>query len=215
MIRIKKSGCCPKSLLSKKKYDGEDVKKQILDDQNDKCYICERILTTDFEIEHLRSKNNYLDLKYDWNNLLVSCKYCNDKKSDLFDNIPNPVTNNIEDEIEQRIDFKYRKAVFKSNKNAPELCECIELLNRIYNGTGRLRKIKEERFFNELSDNLSHFCGLVKDYLESPTIENKKEIEEELSIYSESLGFKYWIIKDNPNLYSVFKSFLNWNRKIS
>lgn len=212
MIRIKKTVCCPKSLLSKKKYDGEDVKKQILDDQNNKCYMCERILTTDFEIEHLRSKNNYPDLICDWNNLLISCKYCNDKKSDLFDEIPNPITNNIEEEIEQQLDFTNRKALFTSNKNSPEICKCIALLKRIYNGSGRLRKIKEERFFNEISDTLSHFCELVKDYIESPTIENKKKIEEELSISSESLGFKYWIIKDNPNLYSEFKTFLNWNR---
>lgn len=111
MIRIKKTVCCPKSLLSKKKYDGEDVKKQILDDQNNKCYMCERILTTDFEIEHLRSKNNYPDLICDWNNLLISCKYCNDKKSDLFDEIPNPITNNIEEEIEQQLDFTNRKVL--------------------------------------------------------------------------------------------------------
>jgi len=213
MIRIKKSLDVPHSLLSKSRYDCEDVKKKILEDQSNKCYLCERLLSTDFEIEHLKSKNNYRDLIYDWNNLLIACSYCNGKKLDQFDEIINPITNNIEDDIEQRLDFINKKAVFTSCKNTQEYGKCIELLNRIYNGTGSSRKIKEERFFIQISDDINHFYELVMDYQKSPTTENKEKIKEELLINSEALGFKYWIIKDNPRLYSEFGSLLIWNRK--
>ena len=59
MIRIKKSLCAPASLSTSKQYDGEDVKEQLMKDQHEKCYICERKLVTDFEIEHFKSASNY------------------------------------------------------------------------------------------------------------------------------------------------------------
>lgn len=52
MIRERKIGIIPSSLLTTSQYDGEDVKVQLLEDQHKKCYICERKLGTDFEIEH-------------------------------------------------------------------------------------------------------------------------------------------------------------------
>lgn len=52
MIRVKKSHNAPSSLNTTSRYDGEDVKQQLLADQNDKCYLCERKRDTDFEIEH-------------------------------------------------------------------------------------------------------------------------------------------------------------------
>ena len=51
MIRERKSENVPSSLLTTSQYDGEDVKAQLLEDQHEKCYICERKLGTDFEIE--------------------------------------------------------------------------------------------------------------------------------------------------------------------
>ena len=76
MIKVKKSDEAPKSLSTTKAYDGEDVKEQLFKDQNEKCYLCERILTTDFEIEHLHSQHNFPDEVQDWNNLFLSCNYC-------------------------------------------------------------------------------------------------------------------------------------------
>ena len=105
MIRVYKSPNAPSSLTTTKRYDGEDVKKQLLADQHDKCYLCERNRDTDFEIEHHKSENHYHDLVQDWNNLYMGCGYCNKQKSDSFDNTLAPKDFNIEDEIEQSIDF--------------------------------------------------------------------------------------------------------------
>ena len=75
MIRVFKSGNIPPSLFTKKAYDEEDVKQQLLDDQHEKCYICERKRDTDFEIEHFKSQKYNDALKYDWYNLLYAYNY--------------------------------------------------------------------------------------------------------------------------------------------
>ena len=56
MIKIRKNQRVPQSLTTTKKYDGEDVKRQLLSDQDSKCYLCERLLGTDFEIEHFAGR---------------------------------------------------------------------------------------------------------------------------------------------------------------
>ena len=103
MIRVKKNHDVPSSLTTTSRYDGEDVRKQLLVDQNDKCYLCERKRDTDFEIEHHKSTHNFPDLVQDWNNLYMGCGYCNRKKSDSFDNTLVPKDCNIEDEIEEGV----------------------------------------------------------------------------------------------------------------
>ena len=52
MIQLQKTTTAPASLATKNKYDGEDVKALLAKDHYDKCYICERQLTTDFQVEH-------------------------------------------------------------------------------------------------------------------------------------------------------------------
>ena len=58
MIREKKSEEVSLSLSATARYDGEDVKRQLLEDQHEKCYICERKLGTDFQIDHFKSQEN-------------------------------------------------------------------------------------------------------------------------------------------------------------
>ena len=41
MIKEKRSTNVPASLLTTKQYNGEDVYAQLLEDQHEKCYICE------------------------------------------------------------------------------------------------------------------------------------------------------------------------------
>ena len=150
MIRIKKSLCAPASLSTSKQYDGEDVKEQLMKDQHEKCYICERKLVTDFEIEHFKSASNYPHLIQTWENLFLACGYCNRRKSDSFDNNVNPLTTNVEEEISQRINFLQNKAEFTSSVIDVPHTDTIKLLNILYNGKDRIkpRNLKEEKFFN-------------------------------------------------------------------
>lgn len=212
MIRVYKHPDAPSSLTTTKNYDGEDVKKQLLADQHDKCYLCERNRDTDFEIEHHKSEHNYPDLVQDWDNLYMGCGYCNRKKSDSFDNTLVPNGCNIEDDIEQSIDFANKKAVFSSKVDDEQHNETIELLYRIYNGTKRVRTFKEERFFEQVLGIVNRFADLIKNYQENPSRDNKKAVSDELTIDKEMLGFKYWMVKKDNVLSQVFANDIIWNK---
>lgn len=112
MIRVAKNSAAPLSLSTTSAYDGEDVKIALRNDHFEKCYICERHLVTDFQIEHLKSQKNHPALTQDWNNLFHSCGYCNGKKLNNYDHIIDPATNNVEQQIKQEIDSrKYRNKI--------------------------------------------------------------------------------------------------------
>ena len=212
MIRVFKSPNVPSSLTTTSRYDGEDVKKQLLSDQHDKCYLCERNRDTDFEIEHHKSEHNYPKLIQDWENLYMGCGYCNRKKSDSFDNTLLPKDVNIEDEIEQCMDLSNNKAVFALKVDDEQHKETEKLLNRIYNGTRIGRNFKEKRFFQQALGVYNRFTDLIKAYQKNPNPENEKAIRNELSIDKELLGFKYWIIKKDEVLSQVFANDIIWNK---
>ena len=81
-------------------YGADDVRKQLLIDQHEKCAYCEcTLLDKDGgEVEHFRPKTAYRQdrvkgntkkpayykLAYNWNNLLLSCHACNSIKSTFF-----------------------------------------------------------------------------------------------------------------------------------
>jgi len=212
MIRVFKSGKIPSSLLSKKSYDGEDVKQQLLDDQHEKCYICERKRDTDFEIEHIKSQTNNEDLKYDWSNLLYACNYCNNKKLHYYDNILNPISENIEDEIKQELSFDGKGAVFTALKTSDKHSATVKMLDLVFGNSSKIKKIKEKRFFEQLLSSINDFNGKIKSYLEHPQVDLAKAIKAELDIKSEFLGFKYWIIRSNEVLSKTFAQDIIWNK---
>lgn len=211
MIRERKSENVPSSLLTTSQYDGEDVKAQLLEDLHEKCYICERKLGTDFEIEHFKSKNNYPELRQEWTNLFLACGYCNKKKSSSFDDYLYPLDTNIEDEIEQRIDFSRNKASFVTTINDVTHQNTVRMLHVFYNGKKKMRVIKEERFFDEAKQKMNRFLEKVNTFLMEPTPANRALVAAELSIEQEMLGFKYWVIRDN-HLEAEFKDEIVWNK---
>lgn len=213
MIRVKKSEHSPESLTTTQAYDGEDVKKQILLDQHEKCYLCERILSTDFHIEHLRSQQYNEEERQNWQNLFLACSYCNGKKLANYDDIVDPSQTDVESLIKQEINFSSKKAVFTPLIDSTEINRTIQLLDKIHNGQSFCRKVKEERFFEEILSSVNDFMQLIKSYLDSPTPEAEAAVRSSLSSTKPVLGFKSWIIKGNPTLASVFTQDIVWNKK--
>lgn len=213
MIRIRKSNIIPKSLQREgcAQYNQEDVKKQLLEDQYEKCYLCERKLVTDYQIEHYKSQENYPHLKVEWTNLLLACNYCNNKKSSKYDSLLDPLENHIEEFIEHTNDFPHKKVVFLSNRNDKETIKTIKLLSLIFNGSGISRKILEERFYEYYLSRLNSFKKLVNAFLKNPTSEYRNAIIERIQINREFLGFKYRIIKNHPLLSKEFGEYIKWN----
>ena len=212
MIRVAKSERVPQTLLNTSSYDGNDVQKQLLQDQHKKCYICECEVEPNFHIEHLNSRTAN---RQDWNNLFLSCGYCNERKLRLFDNILNPAINNIEEIIEQRLDREKKIAIFKSQSIQIGVAETIQLLERLYNtrsSNPKLRGEHEKLFWNKVETNINDFLRKVYDYVVNNSDDKKKSVQEELSIDKPFLGFKYWIIKDIPELFAVFGNDIKWNK---
>ena len=211
MIKVEKSATIPESLLTTQAYDGQDVQRQLLCDQHRKCYICECAVEANYHIEHLNSQAN----RQDWNNLFLSCGYCNDKKLALYDNILNPATNNIEDIIEQRLDTYSKEAEFRSENNSTEVKQTIKLLENIFNGKEHdpnFRSPHEEVFYDRVEMSINDFMRKVIDYRMNSSQTNEDIVREELAIGKELLGFKYWIIRDEPALNAVFGGDIIWNK---
>ncbi len=214
MIRVHKHPEAPDSLAKRTSWNGKDVEAQLQTDHRGKCYLCERVQITDFQVEHLISRDNSPALTYEWTNLFWSCGYCNGKKSSSFDNLLNPAQENIEDLIRQSIDFPNATAVFASTgQSSAQIDSTIALLGRMYNGTNRLRTLREQRFYDYAMSKITSFQKMVTDWLSDPCQENKEVIIEELDIKSEFLGFKYWIIKSNETLYQTFGDYITWNKQ--
>lgn len=210
MIRVRKSQEEPKEL--KTAYNADSVCKQILEDQNDKCYLCERIVTTNYQIEHLQSQSNRSDLRKDWNNLFIACQYCNGRKSNKGDDIVHPSTVNAEELMKQHNDFPAKKVRFMPQSNDHAVVQTASLLSRLYNGKSLIRNHKEERFYEEYLRKLNVFQHAVNQYLTTHNEDYKKAIIELLHINSELLGFKYHIIKENAALYKEFGCYTIWNK---
>ena len=215
MIRVAKSAVAPQSLLvaGNSKYNHQDFQEQLIEDHKSKCYLCERTLVTDYEIEHLRplSKNNQKQ-KMSWSNLFLSCGYCNKKKLHHFDNILNPSLHNIE-EIIQCILTSTKSVTFKSTTtDNPQVNETIALLTRIFNGTGKIRVIREENFYEYFLSRINNFHSLLDNYLSNKTADNKNIVIEQLEIKQEFLAFKYHILKQRDDLFTEFAPYMVWNK---
>ena len=211
MIKVEKSATIPESLLTTQAYDGQDVQRQLLCDQHRKCYICECAVEANYHIEHLNSQAN----RQDWNNLFLSCGYCNDKKLALYDNILDPATNNIEDIIEQRLDTYSKEAEFRSENNSTEVKQTIKLLENIFNGKEHdpnFRSPHEEVFYDRVEMSINDFMRKVVNYRMNSSQINEDIVREELAIGKELLGFRYWIIRDEPELNAVFGGDIIWNK---
>ena len=145
----------------------------------------------------------------------MSCGYCNDKKLALYDNILNPATNNIEDIIEQRLDTYSKEAEFRSENNSTEVKQTIKLLENIFNGKEHdpnFRSPHEEVFYDKVEMKINDFMRKVVNYRMNSSQSNENIVREELAIDKELLGFKYWIIRDEPALSAVFGGDILWNK---
>ena len=217
MIRIAKSIDVPSSLLvaGNSRHNHPDVIKQLIEDHNGKCYVCERICITDFEIEHLQSTTNFNELRTSWKNLFFSCNYCNGKKLHYFDNILNPSLHNIEDIISCIHIAATKRVDFDSNKlDNPQVVETIRFLKRIFNGTGKMRVIREERFYEYFISRIVNFQTVIDKYISTKAIQDKNIVIEELGIEQEFLAFKYHILKQRQDLFEEFVPFMVWNKSL-
>ncbi len=179
MVKVERSFPAPKSLELEKikvngSYTGKDVVEQLIKDFNNKCYICNLGKLTDIQIEHLKPhKNGSLkDLKFDWENLFLSCPHCNSIKN-------NPkydckVLDCCKEDPEKAINFIFEdskiEAISKDLNNKIAITTAL-LITEVFNlkNTGirengtdiRVKKLNDEmntlfRFLIKYNENLKH-----------------------------------------------------------
>lgn len=213
MIRVKKRDEAPEELEGKG-YTDDSVKRAILEDQDDKCYLCERKVTTDYEVEHLASQSNNADMINQWGNLYIACGYCNRKKQNLFDDIKHPDKYNVEDEIVHGFDPMSDHVEFKTSSTDPGIVKTVKLLDRLFNGNNApMRNLKENRFYEEFKMNYNFFQNVVHDYLAGHTEEMRPVITELIGRKNNYLAFKYAVIMQNEILRHDFGELVVWNKQ--
>lgn len=214
MIQIYKSSTSPKSLETGHQYDGQDVQRQLFADQRGKCYICEKKVVTDYHIDHLLSQAQHSDKTTDWSNLLLTYSYCNQKKSNAYDQIVNPLSFPVEALIKQGVDYQRNVAIFENpdDKEIEGIDETIQLLSSVFNGKAPARQVREEKFYEYFLSRITLFQKACNQFLENDSEQHKCIVCELLKADQEFLGFKYWIIQSNQTLQKTFLPFCQWNR---
>jgi len=86
MIKLNKQQC-PNSTALRSNYKHPAIKLAVKNDSFEKCIYCEsKIIHVYFgDVEHIKPKSKFPELKFDWDNLGYVCAQCNNKKSDEWD----------------------------------------------------------------------------------------------------------------------------------
>lgn len=215
MIRLRKTYPAPKSLKAKTSYNGEDVIGQLMEDHHHKCYLCEKTVTTDFQVEHHCSVDGCAAKAYAWSNLLLACSYCNGKKGNRFDHILHPCNNNIEDLISIIPDFSRKKVQITSSCDLSGISDTILLLDRIHNGTVcGMRTIREDEFYRLFRKEIHDFIKALREYKEKEDSQALSALKEYLCMDRQFLGAKFSILKkDAPDILNKLTKTVKWNRK--
>lgn len=212
MIRVRKTE--EPQELAREGYSCDVVKRVLIADTDEKCYICERYRDTDFEVEHLESRKNHPELANVWNNLYAACGYCNKKKSNYHDDMLHPDQCDVEDIIDHRVNLRKEMAEFSCNDRSEAVMSTVRLLSKVFNGARRNRmprRITEQRFWDQFKKEYVDFLTVVDDYL-SGNAEAEDDVRELLDIREEFLAFKYSYIKHNPVLLQKFHDDIVWNK---
>lgn len=171
---------------------------------NNKCYICENKKITSYNIEHLRPhKDQNIDLKFDWNNLFLTCGHCNNIKSSRYENILDCTEVDVDELIAFRKDgnFAWDEHIeIKPIVNSLEVDETVDLLKKVYNGTTAMKKMEAINIKKELRNEIIKFMNAINEYWDAEG-EDKEDakylIIRELKPSSPFAAFKRWIIRDN------------------
>lgn len=178
---------------------------------NKKCYICESKKVTTYNIEHFRPhKDIDRDLKFDFDNLFLSCGHCNNIKLGKYENI----LDCRKIDVDELIAFR-KKGNFAWNEkieivplqHSTQIDETVELLKRVYEGTTDMKKIESVNIRKELRIEIIKFIEAINEYEEADgeDKEDAKElIKKHLKYNSPFAAFKRWIVRDNSDNLSEF-----------
>jgi hypothetical protein len=198
-------------------YKCGDVIYRLEIDFFNKCYICEAKRPSNINVEHFKAHKGDKKLKFDWNNLNLSCGHCNNTKLAIHDNILDCTNENIKiiDLIEFKINpFPKEKAEIKALIDNQSVINTVKLLDEVYNGTTTLKQLESSNLRTQIINEMRVFSNLLFEYYEDGLTQEEKQaiknsIKQKLSVESAFTAFKVCVIKNNVTLLKEFGDLLN------
>lgn len=167
MVKVERTYPPPPSLAAKKNYKDVDTVKELRIMFNDKCYLC-NIEPTDYNVEHLRPHKNSSDLhlKFDWDNLFLSCPHCNSVKNKLiFDDC---IIDCCKEDPEEFLDFFCKDSIVKiisRTNNNKTATMTAKLLTEVFNLTNTaIRDLQSEKRVKELLSEMNVLYTIIDEY---------------------------------------------------
>ncbi len=196
-------------------YNTPEVNAALKEMFHGKCYICENRQIVSYQIEHLNPHRGNTELKFDWDNLFLSCAYCNNTKSDKYD----PIIDCTKENVERMIAFRKEgyfgsdeKLVFEMLDRRVETENTVKLLQEVYYGSTPQKKMEAKILRRMLRKELSEFKEYVREYKEAEDEEKedlKFLLQQQLKDSSPFAAFKRWLIRDNKDAYSELLPYID------
>lgn len=218
MFNVVRSEPTPASLENRTKYDSKDVLDALSKVFHNKCYICETCEPQDINVEHFIPHEGVQDLKFDWNNLYLSCGRCNNIKLVKYDHLLDCCNKNIDvvraiKHLPPLTPFA-KKLIIEAQNNDDKTLLTAELLARVFNSehtpnkaiSGTFLRKKVFAQYNLLLDQLNKYYDPValKDE-KKMAIERIKLLLKASSPYS---AFMSWCIIEDQELEPILHDFI-------
>jgi hypothetical protein len=212
MVKLKKSPLPDNvQIETEKDYQTDPVFSLLKNDCHNKCYICEEKEPTGLQVEHRVPHRGNPALKFDWNNLLLSCYHCNHVKGSNYPDTLDCTKVDPEEYINLWIapELKTRVIVEKI-ADTDGLDTTINLLDHIYNGNHAVITAAEcENLRNKVMEEVLHFQQLLTEYEEEPDKELRQAFHDKIAKKalreSRFAAFKRTIIRKTPFLLKEFQ----------
>ena len=177
MVKVERSLPAPASLAMEKEktngsYNGSDVVKRLMEDFNNKCYICEIDNLQDPQVEHSKPHfgGKYIDRKFDWNNLFWSCGHCNGVKNQR--KYDEHIIDCCHSDPEKRIYFKLHDGntdVTAIDSTDYDAQMTAELVTEVFNITNSgMRVYKSDFRFKELNREMNKLYDTLEELAKNP-----------------------------------------------
>jgi uncharacterized protein (TIGR02646 family) len=222
MIKLHRSTPAPECLeIEKKKANGDykcgDVIKRLAEDFKNKCYLCESKGPTSSNVEHFIPHKGDKELKFDWENLFLSCAHCNNIKGGTFDNILNCThpDHDVENWVYYQMKpFPKEPVTISAKENTEIVRNTVQLLDKIYNGSTKQKTYESANLRDLLLMELLDFQSSLLKYFDEKTSntdvnDHLNNIKWHVSKSSAFTAFKRWIVKDNPRFKKEFMQFFD------
>ena len=185
-------------------YKHKDIQNALFESSHHKCAFCECIPgeSSHIEVEHFIPKSLYPDLTFEWDNLLPSCRRCNEEKSDI-DTLIDPIINPAKEDPEQLLTYSFlRIKPLEGSGQEHKAQQTIDVCNlnceRLYKARSELMKAITE-YIDELKDKINWISEADTDQKRKARVTKLKNsiavIDSLTSAENAFSGYAKWFIQ--------------------